>query len=630
MKRLLFLACLMMMIKTVAGQELQNRIDSLRNELPAAKADSARLRLHSQLAQIYMKAGLTDSQLVYADRALFYAEQLQPLPESLIKYQATALRMKGIYYRIGGNYMKAVDYYLAALRSFEQMNDTAGIASTNNSIGITYLSIDRFREAHEYFLNAYRLDSLLQKPERMLSDLVNLSYALHAEGAGTQEQYRQALNYSYRAVKLADEAGDPYLQVSANEAVSLSLYHLKRFEEAEKYQQRALDRATVINQPGLIAEQQTLLSQIWTETGRAAEAIELSKQAEKLMLEHSLAMLYEDVYGGLSHAYVKLGDYKRAYEYLMKQQEVHDSMYQTKIAEQIKLYEGERKDHKIELLQVQNLITQTKLQRNRAWVIGLIASLLLLGLLLYLLYRNRQEKMRHITTLRRLNGELQQQKDEVSRMNTVLELKALRAQMNPHFIFNCMSSIQECMLTGRTETANTYLTKLSKLLRLVLLHADDENISLEKELGMLKLYLDLEALRLRDGFKYEIKVDEEIFAEEVQVPTLILQPFAENAIWHGLLNLPKNRELKIAIAASGDTLDCVVEDNGIGREKAQEIESGSKKHQSKGLELIERRLNILREKTQQVKTGVTFTDLKNSLHESAGTRVNITLPLVEI
>jgi LytS/YehU family sensor histidine kinase len=252
---------------------------------------------------------------------------------------------------------------------------------------------------------------------------------------------------------------------------------------------------------------------------------------------------------------------------------------------------------------------------------------LFLGGIVYLIYKNKEGKARHIKTLEQLNAQLQQQKDEIGRMNTILQLKNLRAQMNPHFIFNCMSSIQECILLGQVDDANRYLTRLSRLLRMVLLYADEESISLDKELQMLDLYLQLESVRLKRNFEYKIEVDENIFTEEIQVPTLILQPFAENAIWHGLQHKESDRKLLIKITAEKNLLYCVIQDNGVGRAKASQMMQLKKHHQSKGLKIIKDRLQILQQKTSRNETGFKFIDLFNEINEPAGTKVQITLPL---
>ena len=156
-----------------------------------------------------------------------------------------------------------------------------------------------------------------------------------------------------------------------------------------------------------------------------------------------------------------------------------------------------------------------------------------------MVYWNRQVKIRNIKKLEELNTQLREGKEEITRMNTLLEQKALPARMNPHFFFNCMSSVQECIVTGQLDEANDYLTMLSRLLRMVLNHSDEEIVLLETELEMLNLYLQLERARLKGNFEYSISMEDDMMTEELRVPTLILQPFAENAIWHGFHSTSK-------------------------------------------------------------------------------------------
>ena len=603
-------------------------VDSMKHLLQSTSADSARMRLHFLLAQSYLKNGEKDSQFVHATAALALAGKIKSLSVDQKKIKAGSLRIIGIYYRYEGDYSKAIDYYIQALKDFEEIQDSNGIASTNNSIGIAFLNMERFEEAYQYFTAAYRMDSLLGRSAKQAADLTNMVNALRKKGNLPDSVYEHALVFAARALPLAEQSGDPALIVSTRETMGMILRDLGRYGEALPYSMEALRAAEKLGQPFLLAEQQYQLAELYNNMKQYDQAIAVCKKAEAIMEENNFLNIRDEIYSILMEAYAGSKYFELAYAYSIKLREFADSTYHADIAEQLKKFESERKDNEIALLKSNNEIATTKLQRNQTAVAGFALLLLLLSILTFTIYRNRQEKIKNIKMLEELNRRLEEQKEEISGMNTLLQLKALRAQMNPHFIFNCMSSIQECILTGRLDAANAYLTKLSKLLRMVLLHADDESISLEKELQMLKLYLDLESLRLKDGFRYEIKVDEDIFPEEVQVPTLILQPFAENAIWHGLLSKPDDRELRISIQAKNDVLDCVVEDNGIGRAKAYELKAATKNHQSKGMELIRKRLDILRSKTQQPKTGYTITDIHNGSVEAAGTRVEIILPLL--
>ncbi|NOT52165.1 MAG: histidine kinase [Chitinophagaceae bacterium] len=216
---------------------------------------------------------------------------------------------------------------------------------------------------------------------------------------------------------------------------------------------------------------------------------------------------------------------------------------------------------------------------------------------------------------------------EVLKLNKDLatsQLTTLRAQMNPHFIFNALNSVQQYILQGNVVEANKYLSKFSKLQREVLNHSDQDFISLEKELEVLTLYLELEQLRFDGNFNYEIKTDPAIDDDEIKIPPMIVQPFVENSIWHGLM--PKQGERWVRIhfeLSSDDLLLCTVTDNGIGRDASARLkQNGHGQHKSKGLSLVYDRLNILRQQYGQA-FEVKIKDITDSNNVPAGTEVKL-------
>ncbi len=155
---------------------------------------------------------------------------------------------------------------------------------------------------------------------------------------------------------------------------------------------------------------------------------------------------------------------------------------------------------------------------------------------------------------------------ELGRERELEKMQALRAQMNPHFIFNCLSSINNFVLKNETEAASDYLTKFSRLIRTVLNNSKRSFIPLEDELEMVRLYLEMESLRFKGSFTYRIDRDEKIEPSTIFIPPLLIQPFVENAIWHGLLHKadPGGR-LDISVKVEKNILICIIEDNGVGR-----------------------------------------------------------------
>ena len=207
------------------------------------------------------------------------------------------------------------------------------------------------------------------------------------------------------------------------------------------------------------------------------------------------------------------------------------------------------------------------------------------------------------------------------------EMKALRAQMNPHFIFNSLNSIQKYILKNDHFAASQYLTKFSRLIRLILDHSNQNNILLSSELELLKLYVEMESIRFDDKFNYEIKADAAINADTVEIPSMLIQPYVENAIWHGLLHKEEKGKLTINFLRNGgDTIKVIIEDDGIGREKAAELKSKQVlKKKSYGMQITEDRIAIIN-RMQDIKATSKVIDLKDAAGNAAGTRVILEIP----
>lgn len=259
--------------------------------------------------------------------------------------------------------------------------------------------------------------------------------------------------------------------------------------------------------------------------------------------------------------------------------------------------------------------------QTTAFIIGAVVA----GLLALFFFVRHREK---------LLQKRQQQSLELERLKTTAlqyeleaaeaKLQSLRLQMSPHFLFNALNSIQELILTGNSDGAAMYLSKFSKLLRMVLTHSDHDIVSLREEIGMLKLYLELESLRFYDTFEYAIECEPGIDQDEYKLPTLLIQPFVENAIWHGLLHKEGQRRLHIRFETDAEeNLVCTVEDNGIGREAAHKT-NGNGRHAGKGMSTGIERLQALNSRHHQ-QNALEIIDLTAADGTAAGTRVRIKL-----
>jgi LytS/YehU family sensor histidine kinase len=204
----------------------------------------------------------------------------------------------------------------------------------------------------------------------------------------------------------------------------------------------------------------------------------------------------------------------------------------------------------------------------------------------------------------------------------------LRQQMNPHFIFNTLNSIQYYMYQHDKLATNNYLTKFSSLMRKVLENSQHTSVPLRDELDALKLYLELEMIRFKDKFEYEINIDEEIDTLLYKVPTMLIQPYVENSINHGLMPNETKGIVKIDIKLASNYILCTIEDNGIGREAALEKKKNTNgNHNSLGTQIISSRLDLVNS-LYGTTLKTTYTDLRNEKGEAAGTRVEIQIPIL--
>ena len=205
-----------------------------------------------------------------------------------------------------------------------------------------------------------------------------------------------------------------------------------------------------------------------------------------------------------------------------------------------------------------------------------------------------------------------------------LKMTALQSQMNPHFLFNSLNSINNFVLKNEIEKASDYITKFSKLVRVILNSSSSPTSTLSEELDVLLLYVKLEQMRVNGGFDYIVNVDQNLNLDQIKVPTLFLQPFIENAIWHGIMKneKEKNKKIQLTIKADQGNVVCVIRDNGIGINKAKEIDQITQKRRFFGTEATENRIKILHQNK-----GVILETKDISSGTKTGTLVSITFPL---
>jgi LytS/YehU family sensor histidine kinase len=260
------------------------------------------------------------------------------------------------------------------------------------------------------------------------------------------------------------------------------------------------------------------------------------------------------------------------------------------------------------------------------WFKTLIA--LIIASTIYWLFRNHLYRLNLKNQLEKEKLVQQKREAEFQKKLGDLTLSALRSQINPHFIFNCLNSIKLYTTQHDVDAATEYLTKFSKLIRQVLNNCKNERILLSEELEVLQLYIEMEAMRFKDKLQYSIIVEDYVEADYIEVPPLLLQPYVENAIWHGLMNKEEGGHLNIAIKMeNNNTLIISIKDDGIGRAKAAELKSQShQQHKSFGMSITSERLALIKE-LYNTETTITISDLTDGKNIPAGTLVIIQIQI---
>jgi tetratricopeptide (TPR) repeat protein len=327
-------------------------------------------------------------------------------------------------------------------------------------------------------------------------------------------------------------------------------------------------------------------------------------------------------YGRMADIYSAMGDYQLAYEFSQREFELNDSLYGAPQLSELLSVEWQRHlDHKqneIDLLTTQKELQELNLRRektirNLSISIGVLI-LLFGGWLLYNIRSNLKRKEEATT-------------ERFTRKLLETEMSALKAQMNPHFLFNTLNSIKLYIVRNEPKVASEYLAKFARLVRLTLQYSNARLLSLEQEREVLELYILMESIRTDNAFDSSIEVAGDIDTVECKIPPMLLQPYVENAIWHGLANKKNGRgQLSIRFARTNGFLRCTVEDNGVGRQAASSLKkqrSGLRK--SLGMKITGDRIALINQMFDK-ESAVRIDDLVDSDGNPAGTVVTVQIP----
>ncbi|MCE3228606.1 MAG: signal transduction histidine kinase, LytS [Bacteroidetes bacterium] len=560
---LLFILILVLFSHNSRAQQRDHNTDSLFKVYNSHTHDTDRIK-----ALIFLSWNLRADDPARSEK--YVAEAFQKA--SVLKNErliAEALHVTANNYFLRNDFVKAVEYNILALKSHEKNGNKIGMADDYNNLGTVYQIQDRLKEALECYEKAMTLYATANERSKA-SSLGNIGVIYERLGnSALAEKYLQ------EALRIEKKFGE--IKHSAETIQNLGNVALNnnRLPDAKELFERALFIFDSIGDVESKYNCLTAIAVMYFETGHLDESATYALKVRSLIKGTSSLKELENVYGIMMEHAKKKNDYKLATVYsdslLMVMAKIYSEEISLQSAELLKKYETEKMARENAALKEEK--TQLEMEASRRNILLVFSLIVVAFIIVFTILYMRQKRFKEM------------------QRSTELEQKVLRAQMNPHFIFNALNAIQRLYLEKKQEKADEYMGDFGQLLRKILDNSGKSMISLHEELTSLSLYLNLEKNRLEDKMEYELTGHEELDIHHMLVPPLILQPVVENAIWHGIA--PKGKgKIKISCALSNNKLlTFTIEDDGVGIQSNDNAGNGT--HVSKGLKLTVERLKPL-------------------------------------
>ncbi|MBS1597616.1 MAG: tetratricopeptide repeat protein [Bacteroidetes bacterium] len=528
----------------------------------------------------------------------------------------------GVIFLTIADYPRSLDSYLKALRIYEKGNDGMSIAMVSSNIGIIYNHLSDYNKALKYHFEAlkiYKESGNKNGEQQALGNIGNCYDDLN--------QPKKALGYYQQGLAIAEEQG--FKMGIANSLSNMGTVYnkLRDYKNASTHLNQAIDiykklgnesgLASAYNQLGNTYRNATFLAGAPNKSDRYQKAISYFDQSLQSAIKTGTLDTQGESWQQLSETYKDKKDFERALNAYKNYIIIRDSIFNDQRKQDITRLEIQHEYNKKEALlkseaDKKQALAATEIRRHRLVknIIALGAGIILFAAAIVFIFYKRKR-----------DAQQQQKEAEFKAQVTDTEIKALRSQMNPHFIFNSLNSINDYISKNDLKSADTYLVKFAKIMRLILENSEKKEVRLSDDLQALELYMQLESLRLNNKFTYNIKISDAIDVENTLIPPLLLQPFVENSIWHGISGKQGNGKILIRIEKENEMIKCTIEDDGIGRIKSGILkEEKNNNEKSFGMKITHARIEIIN-KIKKSNAGVELSDLAD------GTKVELKLPL---
>ncbi len=567
--------------------------------------------------------------------------------------QSYALNHLGSNYRNSSQLKKGISYHEEALKIAKQANNVALQLYSLNMLSLSYRYMDAIKTAFSYAQQALELGESEKNPTFQIKR--NVTFAINNIGNIylSLKQYEIAIEKFNTSLKQDENIGNTIGLAVNNQNIGTCYEELGQLDLALKYykkgyqynkqinieigtlicnnyiaqvyikQNKTTDAKKLLNiilEKALKANNNYLAAGIYLNLGMAQMQLKEYNSAENhllkgIFLAKKIDLPKYQVSGNyhLSALYSIQKDYKKSLEYYKKAKSIDETISNETNIKYVNdilfRYDTEKKNNQIEALARENELVRLKLKKNENTILISLLLLTLVALILYILYRQFQLKS--------------------EKKLLTLEQTMLRSQMNPHFLFNSLNSIKLYIINNETKNAVYYLNKFSKLVRKILEASTLKEISLADELETIQLYMNIENIRFSNNIDFQIQIEKGIDTEQIKIPSLILQPFLENAIWHGLSSKEGDKKIKIDVTNKNDYYNIIsITDNGIGRNASEVIkENKVLKRKSIGIDITKERLYNF-SKDYHNSFEVSIIDLYDKFETPCGTKVIISLPTI--
>lgn len=568
----------------------------------------------SNIGAIYGMTGSYAESLEYFNKCQDLAAKHKDFERILLIYNSY-----GIIYKNIGDYPTSQSYYLKGLQLVDSLQLGVDVSSIYMNLGVLHDLMEQEDKAVESYEKALEVHKGPDLENLQNSVMVNLA-VIDLD----KKNYRAALEKFLKIHAFYEKRGYNIDLCESHSNIGNCYIRLEQWEKAHEHLIKSLELAQQLSMEQQAATAYYNLADLMLRQNKLDEAIGYSDKNLLTLEKTDGYQRKQEAHEMAYKIYEAAGQLPKAIYHLNQTMAYKDSLLnETKIKEIQNLqvqHDVYLKDKEIKEGELQMALLNTKVSQNNKRLVytTIIAALLLFSAsLLYFLFLGKKRSNAALTDKNKL---ISHQNEVIESMNVELEKRMLRAQMNPHFIFNSLNSIKHLINSNDKENALKYLSKFSKLLRQVLESSVNVSLVLKEEIELLKIYVELEALRFDNSFSYSFHVDENLDLYQNEIPMLLVQPYIENAIVHGLLPLEGPKNLQISFNDRSDHIECIIEDNGVGFNPKSNKDK--EKRTSRGMSITEDRINALKKFSDQEL--IKIENLGNG--DVTGTRVTITIP----